>query len=257
MTPGDTAAGCPDCREPVPAGARYCPHCGAGVQGGDHTLELLPERQAPSRDTLALRTRTPMEFPPELHAAHRRVVGLEPAPLLASLSAAMWVVTIILFVTGGWIAGIVCLGLATALVTLLVSAVRREPHSRLGRRAAAARHRLTAWGRLTAVAVRASARAALELSRLRVRRRLLRRRLDEQLRPLGDAVLRDQLGVADALKSRAAETELELKAAERRAAEVVGAARDEVGRERAHLQPTRMLPVIDDAADGPGPAQAD
>jgi hypothetical protein len=88
------------------------------------------------------------------------------------------------------------------------------------------------------------------LTRVRLRRLALRRELREQLRPLGEAVHREQAERAEAIKARAAALERELLDSRREAGVLVGAARETVERERALTEPTRALPRLpDDAAE--------
>jgi hypothetical protein len=199
---------------------------------------MLPE--PPASNWLA---REPVEFPPTVHEVHRRPFGLAPAPLLGGLGTLALVSAIVLFAVGGWTGGVVVLALGGGVMALFRSATRHEPDSMVARLASRTVTRARAMAGFTAVRVRASAGALLQLGRIRRRRRGLRKALQSQLMPLGEAVYRDEHERADSLKAQARELELALERAEREAAAVVRAAREEIERERATVQPTQALPV--------------
>jgi hypothetical protein len=51
----------------------------------------------------------------------------DPVAVLGALSAGVLLVAVVLFAAGGWIAGLILLGLAVALLTLCVSGAKHEP----------------------------------------------------------------------------------------------------------------------------------
>jgi hypothetical protein len=199
---------------------------------------MLPE--PPSREW---RAQEPIEFPSTVHEVHRRPFGVGPAALLGGFAALALVAAIVLFAVGLWIVGIVALGLAGGSIALFWPAIRHEPGSRTARLTSRAVSRARATARFTAVRAWAWGRAGLQLGRIRRRRRRLRKALQSQLTPLGEAVYRDERERAASLKAQARELEHALERAEHEASAVLSAARQEIARERATAQPTQALPV--------------
>ena len=202
------------------------------------TENMLPERE--------------VRFAPTVHHVHRRPFGLSPAPLLAGLAAGLIVIALLLIVLGSWVAGIVFLAMAGVAVSFLAIAARREPDEHASRLAIIAAGRADGWARLTAVAVRASARAGLELARLWLRRRRLRFELRRQLAPLGDAVHRGDQGRVEQLKARADELSQAIQETDRRSSEAITALRNQLGRAHAVSHSTERLPVVDEGAERGG-----
>jgi type IV secretory pathway TrbD component len=202
------------------------------------TENMLPERE--------------VHFAPTVHHVHRRPFGLSPAPLLAGLAAGLIVIALLLIVLGSWIAGIVFLVLSGVAVSLLAIAARREPDEQASRLALNVAGSAGGWARLTAVALRASARAGLELARVWVLRRRLRFALRRQLTPLGEAVHRGDQARVEQLKARADELSRALQETDRRASEAIAALRNQLGREHAVSHRTQRLPVVDETTERGG-----
>src|SRR5205823_937841 len=95
-------------------------------------------------------------FPPSVHRASAVRAGRAPAPLLGALGALACLIAIALFAAGAWIDGMILLGISLALVTLFVSAVRREPDSQLALLTRATVDRSRSLARLAAISARAS-----------------------------------------------------------------------------------------------------
>jgi ABC-type phosphate transport system auxiliary subunit len=153
-------------------------------------------------------------------------------------------VAVILLAAGALVDGFILLGLATALLVLCLVGLRREPHMPAARLILQALDRLRSLAALTVVTVRASVGAAVNLLRIRHRRRQLDSELDDRMAPLGEAVYREDQQRAQALKRQAAELEHELDEAQREATSVIGHARREIEQERAALEPTQALPRV-------------
>ena len=213
------------------------------MASGEHRLQAdrNPTRDGDTENMLPQRE---VQFPPTVHHAHRRPFGLSPAPLLAALAAVSLVLTLLFFGLGSWIAGIVFLAASGVLASLFVVAIRRESDEQTSRLAIAAAGRADGYARLTAVAVRASARSGLELVRLRGRRCRLRFEFRRQLAPLGAAVYERDQERAEQLKARADELDRALRETDGRAAEAIAALRDQIERERATSQSTQQLPLV-------------
>jgi hypothetical protein len=195
---------------------------------------MLPERE--------------VQFAPTVHHVHRRPLGLSPSPLLAGLGVVIFVIALILFALGSWLAGIVFLVLAGVTVCLLLVAISREPEAHTSRLATTAADRADGFGRLTAVAVRAGVPAGLELARLWGRRRRLRFELRRQLGPLGEAVHLGHREQAMQIKARADELDRSLRETDRRAAETTAGVRQRIERHRATSHRTERLAVAGEAS---------
>ena len=182
------------------------------------------------------------ELPPTLHHVQRRVFGVEPLPLLFGASALALLVGVVLLVSGDPIPAIVLLLITGVLAAFVRTGIERDPASRVGRAWRLASARIHTQARLVAVSIRAWSAAAAQLVRVRLRRLRLRRQLREQLRPLGEAVYRNQPQRARAIKAHAEAVERELLDSQREDAALVGAAREAIDRERAPAQPTEALP---------------
>ena len=199
------------------------------MPNNDDTIEILPRERH-------------QELPPRLHHVQRRVVGVEVLPLALSATAVALALALALLIGGHLIAAIVLLVVAVVLGGFLRFGIRHEPRSEVARASLRASDRTRSRARLAVVAVRAWSGAAAEIVRERGRELRLRYRLRDQLRPLGEAVYRDQPERAEAIKAQAAALERELLDRRREAAAAVGAARGAIERERALIEPTESLP---------------
>lgn len=229
---------CPSCRSQIPPEAQFCPQCGTHLTSGE-TLEL---RAGP----VVADPRTAADVPaaasaPAVHQAHRRPLGIHPVPLLGGLGAILLVAAIVLLAVGSWVAGLILLGIGAASLALFSGGVRREPDAPVVRLVLRTTGRARAVGGLMAVAIRAWARAAVDLIRIRGRQRRLRHELKANLAPLGEAVHRDDEQRAQALKQQAAEIDQQLGQAKRDASAAVAEARRQIERERSTIQPTEAF----------------
>ncbi|HJS93171.1 MAG TPA: hypothetical protein VJ741_02835 [Solirubrobacteraceae bacterium] len=190
---------------------------------------------------------------PVVHRAHHRPLGIHPVPLLGALAALALLLAIILLAVGSLVAGLIMLGIAVASFSLFAGGVRREPDAPAGRVVLRTTHRARALAGLIAVALRAWARAALDLIRIRGRQQRLRRSLKANLAPLGEAVHQDDQQRAQALKQKAAEIDQQLTQAERDASAVIVEARRQIEHERSTIEPTQALarPQAEQAVEAP------
>jgi len=237
MGAGTIRAGCRRCGDLLPAEARFCPRCGepAASHGMPPTVEL----------------------PPHVHRAERRPFGLPPVPLLGALAPVLLIAGVVLLALGDWAAGIVFLFLAAGVAALFASGLRQEPESDTARFV----RRVTARGRASLGFVGAACltwtSAVAQLIGLRLRRLRLRRELRSRLAPLGEAVHREEVAQAEALKAKAAGLQRALEAAQRRESDVLSAARAKIQRERAPVQPTEVLRLNGEGFDGEAERAAD
>jgi hypothetical protein len=176
-----------------------------------------------------------------VYQVHRRPLGIDPVPLLGGGGSVALLVATILFVSGSPVGGAIVVGLSFALLTLFFSAAERQPETQTARVARIAVDRVRSLLRVATVTALARARVGVGLLRIRRRQRRIRSQLQRRLEPLGEAVYQGDHRRADLLKQQAAELERKLDEAELEASVVIGAARTEIGRERATAEPTQAL----------------
>jgi hypothetical protein len=184
---------------------------------------------------------SPGARPPNIHLAQRQPLGIHPVPLLTGLGSASLLLGIVLLGVGAVIPGVLILALALVFLTLLRFAVRREPEAPLARSIGRVTDRCRSTLELLVVTLRTTWRAAMNLLRIRGRQWRLRGELQGHLKPLGEATYHDDHARAQALKRHAHELEQQLRASEHEASAVIGAARQEIRRQRAASQPTEVI----------------
>jgi hypothetical protein len=200
----------------------------------------------PSSETReALLARQAAEPRTSVHEAHRQPLGLSPAAFLGTLSLATFLLVLVLLITGVWIGAIIALGILTALMSLLIPAVRHDPESRAARTARRGLIQTTGTARFAAVATRTWTDAGISLLHLKRERLHLRRQLDSRLAPLGEAVHRGDQARAQELNAQADRLEHELTEIDRLVAAIIDDARRTVEREKANAQLTEALPATD------------
>lgn len=177
---------------------------------------------------------------PRVHRVHRRPFGLGPVPLLGGLAAGLALVAIILFAVGSWVLALFVLAVSLALVGLLLVALEREPDARSAQVAIRAAERARWWARFAALTIRVWSRAGLQVARIRGQRLRLRAELRQRLKPLGEAVYREDQNRAEVLKAQASDLSQALSAADAEAATVLGAARERVERERVAREESEL-----------------
>lgn len=198
----------------------------------------------PSKETREFLARRPVEQRTTIHRAHRRPFGLDPDALLAAMSMAALVLAIVLFAAGIWIGGVIILATALTSGALLVGAVRHEPTSRTSR---GARRALTGAAGFAGFAVEAGwtwGRTLVSLAGITRQRNRLRRELQGQLAPLGEAAYREDHEQTERLKAQAARLDQAVGEADRQAAAVLQRTREKLRSERATVQPTETLPPL-------------
>jgi hypothetical protein len=184
------SASCSNCSAALPEDARFCPSCGTPTDEGQTVREQMPLEETG-------------EVPVSYQVAEPHFFGVTPPFLLLSLAAVLFVVAIVLFVTGHWPYGLIVLGVAALLVAAFLEAARRRPTNSLGRSTVVARER--AQSSVETLRARASATAEAR----RMRRALMQ--IDADRRALlhdlgaathfgdadGEAAIRSRLGELD------------------------------------------------------------
>jgi hypothetical protein len=225
MDAGNRASPCARCGAAAAKHASFCSQCGARLVTGD-TIELRAG---------------PVAYPPSFHAERHELPGLGSPVLTGGVATLALACAIVLFAFGAVVGGLILLALAAAFLALFASAVRREPESQLVRISRRSVVLTRMRGRFVLVSARARCRSALELLKLRGRQLRLRSELRGQMRPLGEAVYDGREQHASALKANAGGLAEELRNAERQASEVLDSMREEIERERAASDRTRVL----------------
>ena len=111
LSPAPTAA------RSLPDGARFCPACGARLDG----TRLDRARSTSARETAAYRT----------VQAEPHWFGVAPPQLLLGIAVVALVFALVLFATGHWPFGLILLGVGALLLAAFLEAARRRPDSRV------------------------------------------------------------------------------------------------------------------------------
>jgi uncharacterized membrane protein len=120
---------CFGCGVELPPGARFCPDCGTPVVVAGETVrqELPPEETG--------------HGPVSFDRSQARMFGVTPPALLLAVAVGLFVVALVLFVSGHWPFGLIVLGLAALLFAAFLEAARRRPTSAVTRASIDARER--------------------------------------------------------------------------------------------------------------------
>jgi hypothetical protein len=151
---------CPSCGAEAPEQARFCPACGAGLDGdsGSTVREHVPLQ----------------ETPPTYRQAEPHWFGVAPPQLLLGVSVAVLVLALVLFATGHWPFGLILLGIGALLLAAFIEAARRRPGHGLSGRSLQARERaqsaLETW-RVRSVAAAETKQVRYSLASLETERR--------------------------------------------------------------------------------------
>jgi hypothetical protein len=219
------SANCSACDAPIPKGARFCPSCGKPVDAGDTVrAELPPDETGP--------------VPVTVQNASPRWFGLAPPTALFALAAALFVVAVVLLVTGSWVAGLLVLGLALLFAAGFLEAGRRKPDAPVVRASVDAVDSMRARAGFTAQAFLTRSSARREIGRRRAEAFRLSADRDRLLRELGRAVYAGGDGGAE--REQLAALDEREAALEREAAEIAEQARSRVEEARLHVQPTEV-----------------
>jgi hypothetical protein len=178
--------------------------------------------------------------PATTYQVERRLYGVPPPELLSALGAIGFVVAIVLFAGGHWVAGAVVFVLALTFAGMFVGTVDRFPESRTAHAFAGTREWVQGRLVVAGVSIVAWSNAAAEQVRLARKRRKLRIELDSRIKRLGEAVYADDPD-ASFLKAEAHATSEQLEELERRRAALADGARQQIDQAKETIRPTEIV----------------
>jgi hypothetical protein len=222
------SASCRVCGTSLPKKSRFCPECGARVDGEDETVvqEVPVEETGP--------------VPVEVTTVPPRFFGVTPPAATLALAAASLALAILLLATGHVILGAVLLVVAGLLGLLFSGLARRLPETTTARISSGALSavRARAGVAVEAIAVHSSARVEL-FRRRRELVELLGHRA-EAARSLGEAVYAgDEPGEA-AARARMEELDGLIAAKEEEMQQTASGAMERIQRAQLQVQPTQI-----------------
>jgi zinc-ribbon domain len=223
-------ANCASCGAPLPAEAKFCPSCGAGIEGDATVRADVPPHETSGAPVTVTRV-TPRWF------------GVAPATLVFAVAAVTLVAGIVLLVTGALVAGLLLLGLALLLFAAFLEVARRKPDAPVARRAAGAADSFRARAGFAAQALRTRSSARRAITHRRAQALQLQGERDRLLRSLGESVYRGEDD--SALREQIAAVEARQAALQAEAEEIAERAHQEVERASRAVQPTEVRPPGD------------
>jgi hypothetical protein len=214
---------CPACGAEAPERARFCPSCGAGLDGdADSTVrEHVPLHETPA----TYRQSEPHWF------------GVAPPQLLLGVSVVVLVFALVLFVTGQWPFGLILLGVGALLLAAFIEATRRRPDRAFSGRSLQARERaqsaLETW--------RARSVAAAEAKQVRYSLALIESERQGLLRDLGAAVHGGNDGAEAVIRARLEDLRAQEVQLHEQYDRTLGEAGERIRKARLPVQETMMV----------------
>ena len=218
---------CVECGAPLPDGARFCPACGAAVEG-DATVRA----DVPPHETSAA--------PATVTKVTPRWFGVAPASLLLAIAVVALGAGTSLLVTGALVAGLLVFGIALLLLAAFLEVARRKPDAPVAKRAVGAADSFRARAGFTAQALRTRSGARRAIKSRREQALQLQGERDRLVRALGEASLRGEDDAA--VREQLAAVEARQAALQAEAAEIARQADQEVERASRAVQPTEVRP---------------
>lgn len=222
MTAESEAQACPACGEASPPSAKFCPSCGHRLS---EDVEQVAYTQAPPR-----------------------LFGVLSPTATFVLGCFLLLATLLAFVAGSWVLGILLLAASGAVFVLFYGAAERDPSNPVSRGALTAKERVRGWTAFTAGSAGAWTRAGRDVVRLRKEVRALRREREQVQRALGEAAYREDDATTASLRTRMREIDDAVSDRERERVATLARARHRVDDERVAVSPTQVL-----APDEPEP----
>jgi hypothetical protein len=219
-------ANCPSCGAQLPKDAKFCPLCGTAVESSETARAELPLHETGP-------------VPVTIERVQPRWFGLTPPTLLFGVATAVFVLAIVLLVTGHWVAGLLVMGLALLLAAAFLEVGRRKPDAAVVKASVDAVDSFRARAGFAAHAMLTSSAARREIARRRTELARLHSERDALLRSLGAAVYAGEDGAEQ--KARIAELDARGAALEAEAAEIAEQASARVKRAHLEVQSTEVV----------------
>jgi hypothetical protein len=219
-------AECSVCGAAIPAGARFCPACGAPVASGDTVRAEAPPHE-------------PEPAPANVQRSSTRWFGLTPPTLVLVVAVLLTAVAVVLLVLGSWVAGLLVLGLALLCAAAFLEAGRRKPDTAVAQSSVGAVETLRARAGFTAQSLRARSSAHREVARRRTEAMQLAGERERVLRALGEAVHRGGDGAAE--RARLQELDERLAELEREIGAIAAETRNRMEEARLEVQKTEVV----------------
>ncbi len=212
---------CPHCGADLPRNATFCPACGRRTdQAADDTVRA---------------------FPIDMQHAEARWFGLEPPVLVLGVAAALFVLGIVLLVTGSSLAiGVIAIVLALCLLPSFLAGARRWPEAPFARAGVSTAERVRDEADVAVASISTWSKAGRDVVRLRKETFHLGRERDAKIRELGVSVYEED-GRADELKAAAKELGERIAANERELQRTIAGARRHVRKGRAAVASTQVI----------------
>jgi hypothetical protein len=218
-------ANCASCGAPLPDGAKFCPACGTAVEAGStERAEVPPHETTPAPVTVT--------------RVSPRWFGVAPASLLLVLALMALVAGVVLLLIGGFVAGLLLLGLSLLLLAAFLEVARRKPDAEVARRAVGAADSFRARAGFAAQALRTRSGARRAITRRRALALQLQGERDRLVRALGEAAYRGE--DPSTVREQIAAVESRQAALEAEAQEIAALAQQEVERASRAVQPTEV-----------------
>jgi hypothetical protein len=221
-------ASCANCGAKLPRSSRYCPQCGHPSGEGETKIqEIPPDETGP--------------VPVDYARSEPRYYGVTPSTLVLVLAGAALTLAIVLFATGHWPFGLICLGVSLLFVLVFLEAARRKPDGRVARSTSEALDGFRARAGVAADSLATRGRAARQVIGMRREVQRMAGLRSQLLFELGDAVYRGDDQGTETARGRLQELDELAAAREAEMQAVVAEAQERLERRRLEVQPTEMV----------------
>jgi hypothetical protein len=222
---------CPTCATTAPAGARFCPQCGAALSGSTLRFPAPPPPPATAAGSGTPAANSGRPAP---------TARTGPALPVAVLSVALALI-VVFGVLGLWWTEVILVPVALVMAFMCLESVWERWSGILEQRGRRTAERLWAFGRVARVAVVSRWRAAATHLSVWARRVPVQRRHERALHLFGKAVYHGDDYLAQVYRSMASSTEDRLAELRRQLHKAQREAEKEIVRERAATDATELI----------------